>query len=225
MDDFNVTDKPVSTGTTIMAVEFDGGVVVGADSRTSSGAYVANRVTDKLTRITDKIYCCRSGSAADTQAIADIVAYSLNYHEIQTNRDAEVWEAASEFRNFCYNYRDSLMAGIIVAGWDAQRGGQVYSIPLGGMLTREACTIGGSGSSFIYGFVREHYREGMQKEECVEFVKKAVQHAIYHDGSSGGVVRIGIITEDGIERRLFFNTETGLPEVSERSESSFIVAA
>lgn len=67
--------------TTIMAIEFDGGVIIGADSRTTTGAYVANRVTDKLTRISDKIYCCRSGSAADTQAIADIVGYSLNYHE------------------------------------------------------------------------------------------------------------------------------------------------
>ena len=44
-------------------------------------AYVANRVTDKLTRVTDKIYCCRSGSAADTQAIADIVAYELSVHQ------------------------------------------------------------------------------------------------------------------------------------------------
>lgn len=191
--DFDFTDTPVSTGvsclkqwqcnccnvhcfflpqTTIMAVEFDGGVVIGADSRTSSGPYVANRVTDKLTQISDKIYCCRSGSAADTQAIADIVAYSLNYHRNQTSKEPLVWEAASEFRNFCYNYRDSLLAGIIVAGWDEERGGQVYSVPLGGMLTREACTIGGSGSSFIYGFVREHYREGMPKEECVDFVKK-----------------------------------------------------
>lgn len=155
-----------------MAVEFDGGVVIGADSRTSSGAYVANRVTDKLTQISDKIYCCRSGSAADTQAIADIVAYSLNYHRNQTNKEPLVWEAASEFRNFCYNYRDSLMAGIIVAGWDEERGGQVYSVPLGGMLTHESCTIGGSGSSYIYGFVKEHYRLGMQMEECVDFVKK-----------------------------------------------------
>lgn len=64
-----------------MAVEFNGGVVIGADSRTSSGTYVSNRVTDKLTKISDKIYCCRSGSAADTQAIADIVAYSLNFNE------------------------------------------------------------------------------------------------------------------------------------------------
>ena len=30
-------DEPVTTGTTILAVEFDGGVVIGADSRTTSG--------------------------------------------------------------------------------------------------------------------------------------------------------------------------------------------
>ena len=31
-----------------MAVTFDGGVVLGADSRTSTGSYVANRVSDKV---------------------------------------------------------------------------------------------------------------------------------------------------------------------------------
>ncbi|KAL9920073.1 proteasome beta1 subunit [Glossina fuscipes fuscipes] len=204
-------DEPLSTGTTIMAVEFDGGVVIGADSRTSNGPYVANRVTDKLTRISDKIYCCRSGSAADTQAIADIVSYSLNYHETRTGEEPLVSEAASEFRNYCYNYRDSLVAGIIVAGWDKKFGGQVYSIPLGGMLKREPLTIGGSGSTYIYGFVREFFRPGMKKDDCIEFVKKAIRHAMFHDGSSGGVVRIGIITADGIERKVFFNTLTGEP--------------
>lgn len=157
-----------------MAVEFKDGVVIGADSRTSLGAYIANRVTDKLTRITDKIYCCRSGSAADTQAIADIVGYSLNYHENQTGKEPHVEEAASEFRNYCYNYRDSLVAGIIVAGYDAARGGQVYSIPLGGMCVRQSCTVGGSGSSYVYGFVREFFRENMEQAECIEFVKKSM---------------------------------------------------
>lgn len=187
-----------------MAVEFDGGVIVGADSRTSTGTYVANRVTDKLTRITDKIYCCRSGSAADTQAIADIVSYSTYYSENQNGRDALVTEVAAEFRRYCYNYRDSLMAGIIVAGYDDVHGGQVYSVPLGGMVIRQKMTIGGSGSGFIYGFVRENFKENMQKEDCVEFAKKAIFHAMYHDGSSGGVCRIGIITKEGIERRVFF---------------------
>lgn len=64
-----------------MAVQFDGGVVVGADSRTTTGAYIANRVTDKLTPVHDRIFCCRSGSAADTQAVADIVQYYLRLEE------------------------------------------------------------------------------------------------------------------------------------------------
>ena len=54
--------EEVSTGTTLVALEDDGGVVIGADSRTSMGTWVANRVTDKLTPVTDNIFCCRSTS-------------------------------------------------------------------------------------------------------------------------------------------------------------------
>ena len=35
------------TGTTIIAVAFDGGVVLGADSRVSTGTYISNRASDK----------------------------------------------------------------------------------------------------------------------------------------------------------------------------------
>lgn len=46
----------------------------------SRRSYIANRVTDKLTPVHDRIFCCRSGSAADTQAVADAVAYQLAFH-------------------------------------------------------------------------------------------------------------------------------------------------
>jgi 20S proteasome subunit beta 1 len=61
-----------------MGVVFDGGVVLGADSRTSTGSYVANRVSDKIVPLSDFIWSCRSGSASDTQAVAD---YTSNYLE------------------------------------------------------------------------------------------------------------------------------------------------
>jgi 20S proteasome alpha/beta subunit len=41
------TDQPVSMGTSIVAVTYAGGVILGADSRTSTGSYVANRTADK----------------------------------------------------------------------------------------------------------------------------------------------------------------------------------
>ena len=69
-----------SRQTTIMAVTFDGGVVLGADSRTSTGSYVANRVSDKIVPIHDFVWACRSGSAADTQAVSDHVRYYIDAH-------------------------------------------------------------------------------------------------------------------------------------------------
>lgn len=185
-----------------MAAEFAGGVVIGADSRTTTGAYIANRVTDKLTRITDFVYCCRSGSAADTQAIADIVSYHMNFYEMEIDENPEVRVAANMFRELCYNYRDQLTAGIIVAGWDKRHGGQVYSIPLGGMLVRQPFSIGGSGSSYVYGHVDANFKPGMNKKECIDFVTKTLALAMARDGSSGGVIRLGIITEAGIERQI-----------------------
>ena len=95
-------NREVSTGTTIMAVQFDGGVVLGADSRTTTGSYIANRVTDKLTPIHDRIFCCCSGSAADTQAVADVVTYQLGFHSIELNEPPLVHTAASLFKEMCY---------------------------------------------------------------------------------------------------------------------------
>ena len=67
----------VSTGTTIMAIPFKDGVVLGADSRVSTGSYVANRVSDKIVQLSEHIFACRSGSAADTQALTDYVRFYL----------------------------------------------------------------------------------------------------------------------------------------------------
>ncbi|XP_015513068.1 proteasome subunit beta type-6 [Neodiprion virginianus] len=202
-----------STGTSIMACEFEGGVVIGADSRTTTGAYIANRVTDKLTKVTDHIYCCRSGSAADTQAISDIVSYHLAFHQMELGEPPLVETSANVFRELCYNYRDSLMAGILVAGWDRRKGGQVYSIPLGGMCVRQPIAIGGSGSSYVYGYVDAHYKPNMTKDQTIELVSNTLSLAMSRDGSSGGVVRLGVITKEGVERRVILGNK--LPQFYE----------
>jgi 20S proteasome subunit beta 1 len=94
------------------------------------------------------------------------------------------------------------MAGMICAGWDEKNGGVVYSIPLGGGIFREAYTIGGSGSGFIYGYCDANFRKGMSKEEALQFVRNAVSLAMSRDGSSGGVIRTVTISKDGVERAM-----------------------
>jgi len=198
-DDVMSPEQAVSTGTTIMAVEFDGGVVLAADSRTSTGTYVANRASRKISKVHDNIFVCRSGSAADTQALTGLVQNYLGQHAIEIGKQPTVKSCANLFQTFCYNNKDNLMAGLIVAGYDEKRGGQVFSIPIGGTCLRQPVVAGGSGSMYISALIDSSYRPGMTKAECLAFVRKCVAHAMALDSSSGGVIRTLCVTKDGIE--------------------------
>lgn len=159
---------------------------------------MANRVSDKLTKVHDRIYCCRSGSAADTQAVSDMVRRHIEEHALIKGTPPTVKAASHLFREICYKNKDRLMAGVICAGWDAVRGGQVYGIPIGGSCHRQPFSIGGSGSTYVYGLVDRTFREGMGKDECMDFVKETVSHAMARDGSSGGVIRLVVIDKEGV---------------------------
>merc|ERR1719421_2132884 len=98
--------QAVDLGTSIMAVAYDGGVVIGADSRTSTGVYIANRVSDKVTAVDERIFVCRSGSAADTQAVSDYVTYFLDQHRMEYGKPPKVATAATFFNNLCYSNKN-----------------------------------------------------------------------------------------------------------------------
>lgn len=197
----------MNLGTSIMAIKYKDGLLLGADSRTSMGSMVANRVTDKLTKVYDNIWCCRSGSAADTQAVAEFVRYYLEHYSVNFDRKPTAKSAAALFRKLVYENKNSLTAGIIVAGYDEKTGGEIYSIPIGGSMHKQDYAIAGSGSTYIYGLCNTNWKPNMEKDEAVEFVKTALTQAIRWDGSSGGVIRMVLLTQDGAERKLFLPDE------------------
>eukprot|EP00695_Tsukubamonas_globosa_P003310 TRINITY_DN565_c0_g1_i1.p1 TRINITY_DN565_c0_g1~~TRINITY_DN565_c0_g1_i1.p1 ORF type:complete len:237 (-),score=71.18 TRINITY_DN565_c0_g1_i1:84-794(-) len=194
--------KPHSMGTSIMGIQYDGGVVMGADSRTTTGAYIANRVSDKITPVHERIYCCRSGSAADTQAISDYVKNYLGQHSVELGDLPAVRTAAKLFQQLCYHNKGNLLAGIIVGGWDKKDGGSIYNVTLGGSLAKQPFAISGSGSGYIYGYCDANYRENMTREEARQFAINALSLAMARDGSSGGVIRLCIIDSAGVTREM-----------------------
>jgi 20S proteasome subunit beta 1 len=192
--------QAVSLGTTIMAASYDGGVVLGADSRTSTGNYVANRVTDKITSLSEHVYVCRSGSAADTQNMSSYVQFFIAQHSIELGDEVSVKTAATLMQQMAYSNKNMLQAGLIVAGWDRNQGPAVYAVPLGGTLVQVPFAIGGSGSAYITGFCDKYWRPNMNEEECRAFVQAAVGHAMARDGSSGGCIRTVTINKAGARR-------------------------
>lgn len=134
------------------------------------------------------------------QAVADVVAYHLSMFGVQQGERPSVHTAASLFNQLCYSNKDRLSAGIIVAGYDKESGGSVYNIPLGGGMFRQPWAIGGSGSTYVYGYCDATYKDNMTKDQTVEFVKNTLALAMSRDGSSGGVIRMCVITDEGVQR-------------------------
>ncbi|KAK6090595.1 hypothetical protein P3W45_000318 [Vairimorpha bombi] len=191
------TDLPEMTGTTIMAVKYNDGVIIGADCRTSMGTYVSSRFTDKLTKISDNIYCCRSGSAADTQAIAVYIQELVQRYSFIDKEIPSVKKAAMAAKEIISKY-DSLLAGLIIAGYDD--GPKIFNISLGGTINEAEWQIGGSGSGYIYGFCDINFKPNMTLEEAMKFVQQSITCAIRRDNASGGCIRMATITKEGVQR-------------------------
>uniref|UniRef100_A0A672LTI3 proteasome endopeptidase complex n=1 Tax=Sinocyclocheilus grahami TaxID=75366 RepID=A0A672LTI3_SINGR len=187
--------------TTIIAVRYD--------SRASMGEeYVSSRVINKVIQVHDKIFCCMAGSLADAQASQMLM---------QMEEPPLVKSAAAIMRSFCYTHRDELSAGFIVASWDRKNVSYIYGIlvflfskvfqvSLGGMIIEQEFTIGGSGSTFIYGYADAKFKPGMTREECLTFTTNGTDNCssfyIHGHNVSGGVVHLVIVTEKGAERQL-----------------------
>ena len=190
-------DVPISTGTTLVAARFgpgpsgsasESGIIIGADSRTSRGSYISNRGAKKLNIVRPNIVVARSGSAADTQSLTEELALELSDLERSSGSEKlRVSTAAHILRRYSYASKDKLSASLICAGWDSTAGFQLYTIVQGGSLMQSTSfAIAGSGSSFIYGWCDRSWREKMSRDECIEFVSRAIELAKNRDGSSGG---------------------------------------
>uniref|UniRef100_A0A3Q1GUZ0 Proteasome 20S subunit beta 12 n=1 Tax=Acanthochromis polyacanthus TaxID=80966 RepID=A0A3Q1GUZ0_9TELE len=78
-------------------------------------------------------------------------------------------------------------------------GGVVIGSDSRASIGGQPVTIGGSGSTFIYGYVDAKYKPNMTKEECLQFATNALALAMGRDNVSGGVVNLVVITETGVE--------------------------
>jgi 20S proteasome subunit beta 1 len=183
-----------------MAITYDGGVMLGADSRTSSGVYVANRVADKIWPISKNIFALKSGSAADTQFLLQTTKNYVAQFAIEYGDLPLVKVATRVLQQFQYEYKDNLSAAVIVCGIDNVEGPQIYSVGIGGTTSKQNIALSGSGSAFIYGYCDTNYKTGMSRQDAKQFIKNAITLSMYRDNSSGGIIRTLDITKEGYSR-------------------------
>lgn len=190
--------RVLKTGTTIVGVVFKDGVVLGADTRATEGNIVADKRCTKIHYMAPNMMCCGAGTAADTEAVTNMVSSRLTLHRLETGKQSRVVEALTMLKRHLYRYQGHVSAALVLGGVDVE-GPFLATIAPHGSTDRLPYVTMGSGSIAAMAAMESGFKDNMTCEEAKKLVVEAIHKGIFNDPFSGTQVDVCVITKDSTE--------------------------
>merc|ERR1712226_40365 len=175
---------------------FDGGVVLGADTRATNGEEVAEKNCEKIHYLSPSMYCCGAGTAADTEKTTELISSQLALMRMETHSPSRVVTACTMLRRLLFRYQGHIGAALVLGGCDVD-GPHIYQIYPHGSTGKLPYTTMGSGSLAAMAVYESSWREGMSENEAVELVQRTILAGIFNDLGSGSNCDICVMRNDG----------------------------
>lgn len=200
----NVTDEQsadykikIQHGTTTLAFQFQGGVIVAVDSRATMGNYISSQTVKKVIEINPYLLGTMAGGAADCQYWERELGRRCRLHELKNKERISVAAASKLLANMVYTYKGmGLSMGTMVTGWDKTGPNLFYVDSDGSRLKGDIFSVG-SGSTFAYGVLDSGYDFDLSEKDALELGRRSIYHATHRDAMSGGSVNLYHVTENG----------------------------
>jgi proteasome beta subunit len=200
-------------GTTIVAAQCDGGVVMAGDRRATAGNMIAQRNFNKVFRSDDFSGIGIAGVAGTGIELARLFQVELEHYEKLEGHALSLDGKANRLASMIRGNIGAAMQGLVVVplfcGYDEDTGvGRIFSYDVaGGRYEEHRFHAIGSGSVFARGSLKKLYRDGMSAEDAALVCMQALYDAADDDSATGGpdVSRriypvVATITADGYER-------------------------
>eukprot|EP00271_Cylindrocystis_brebissonii_P013232 TRINITY_DN32924_c0_g1_i1.p1 TRINITY_DN32924_c0_g1~~TRINITY_DN32924_c0_g1_i1.p1 ORF type:complete len:263 (+),score=46.65 TRINITY_DN32924_c0_g1_i1:153-941(+) len=177
-------------GTTTLGFIYKHGVVIAVDSRATQGTFIASQTVKKVIEINPYLLGTMAGGAADCLFWERNLGRQCRLHELQNKRKISVSGASKLLANTLYSYKGmGLSIGTMIAGWDETGPGLYYCDSDGSRMKGQRFSVG-SGSMYAYGVLDTGYDYNLSQEDACELGRRAIYHATFRDGSSGGTVSV-----------------------------------
>jgi 20S proteasome subunit beta 2 len=173
-------------------VVFDGGVVLGADTRSTNGEEVAEKNCEKIHYVAPNIYCCGAGTAADTEKTTELISSQLELLRMETHSESRVVTAMTKLKRMLHRYQGYVSAALVLGGCDAN-GAHLYQIYPHGSTGRLPYTSMGSGSLAAIAVLETSWKSNMDENTAITLVQRAICAGIFNDLGSGSNCDITVI--------------------------------
>lgn len=184
--------RAMKTGTTICGAVFDGGIVLGADTRATEGTIVCDKNCEKIHYIAPNIYCCGAGTAADTENVTKLISSQLELMRLQTKTESRVVSAMTLLKRRLFQYQGHVSAALVLGGVDST-GSHLYTVYPHGSTDKLPFVSMGSGSLNAMAALESGYKDDMTEDEAVALVARAIRAGVLNDLGSGSNVDITVI--------------------------------
>lgn len=186
------------TGTTICGVIFDGGVMLGADTRATEGPIVADPNCLKIHKLAANIYACGAGTAADCDHLTALIESQLELHRLATGREVRVVTAVTMMARRLFQYQGYIGAALVIGGVDCT-GPHLYTIYPHGSVDKLPFVTMGSGSLAAMAVFETGYTPTLTADQAQGLVRAAITSGIVNDLGSGSNVDCCCITKGKVE--------------------------
>jgi proteasome beta subunit len=179
-------------GTTIVAMDFDSGVIMAGDRRSTAGNLIAQRDIEKVFRSDDFSCVGIAGVAGIGLELVRLFQLELEHYEKLEGRPLSLEGKANRLATFVRSNLNGAMQGLVVvplfAGFDEETGrGRIFSYDVaGGRYEERRYHAIGSGSVFARGSLKKLYTEHMPADDAITVCMQALYDAADDDSATGG---------------------------------------
>lgn len=202
------TTRPITTGTSVVGIVYDGGVLLAADTLLSYGSMVKSFSTPRLHSIEDRILLGASGEYSDLQEIvSQVKALALeasttsSMESIYVDRKLPAKSLWNYLRAVMYQKRSKMNPfwnDVVVAGWDEQT-----SKPFLGTIDRLGTTLQenlvatGFGAYLAMPLLREKWRPDLSEGEARALLEDCMKVLFYRDCRASARIQLAKCTSEG----------------------------
>jgi proteasome beta subunit len=178
--------------TTILALCYEGGVVMAGDRRATAGNVIAQNDIQKVFAADEQSLIGIAGAAGIGIELIGLFQLELEHYEKIEGAPLSTIGKANRLSTILRQNLGLAMQGLAVvplfAGWDDAEGrGRIFSYdPVGGRYEERAYHAIGSGSIFARGSVKKLYRDDFTAEEAVLAALQGLYDAAEDDSATGG---------------------------------------
>lgn len=184
-------------GTTIVAVTYDGGVILAGDRRATQGNLIASRDVEKV-YVTDEYSAAGiAGTAGLAIELVRLFAVELEHYEKIEGVPLTFNGKANKLSSMVRANLGAAMQGLAVVpllvGYDldaadARRAGRIvsYDVVGGRYEERSGYHAVGSGSLFAKSAMKKLYRDGLTEDDALRVAVEALYDAADDDSATGG---------------------------------------